>query len=69
MCYTNILKPLAGLVSSALVNDMEYRFARDIENINNNRVIKVNVIFQVKLESSRQLAVFLAVLIVFRKVF
>jgi hypothetical protein len=69
VCYIDILEPLAGLVSSAFVNDVEYKFAGNIKNINDNRVIKVNVVFQVKLESSRRLVVFLVMLIVFRKVF
>ena len=69
MGYTDILEPLAGLISSAFVNNVEYRFAGDIENINNNRVIEINIIFQVELESSGRLAVFLVVLIIFYKVF
>ena len=69
MGYTDISEPLAGLVLSAFVDNVEYRFARDIENINNNRVIEINIISQVELELSGRLAVFLAVLIIFRKVF
>ena len=69
MDCTDILEPLAGLISSAFVNNVEYRFAGDIENINNNRVIEIDIIFQVELESSGRLAIFLVVLIVFRKVF
>ena len=52
MDCTDILEPLAGLVSSAFINDMEYRFIGDIENINNNRVIEIDIIFQIKLELS-----------------
>jgi hypothetical protein len=67
--YTDILELLAGLVSSAFIDDVEYRFVGNIENINDNRVIEIDIIFQVKLELSGRLAIFLVVLIVFRKVF
>jgi hypothetical protein len=53
MYYINILKPLTGLISSALVNDMKYKFLKNIENVNDNRVIKVNIVFKVKLKSSK----------------
>ena len=69
MGCTDILEPLAGLVSSAFVDDVEHRFAGDIENIDDNRVIEIDVVSQVELESSGRLAIFLAVLTVFRKVF
>ena len=69
MDCTDILESLAGLVSSTFIDNIKYRFARDIENINNNRVIEINIIFQVELESSGRLAVFLVVLIIFCKVF
>ena len=45
MDCTNILELLAGLISSAFINNIEYRFAGNIENINNNRVIEINIIF------------------------
>ena len=63
------MESLAGLVSSIFVNNIEYRFAGDIENINNNRVIEIDIIFQIELESSGRLVIFLVVLTVFRKVF
>ena len=69
MGYINILEPLAGLVSSAFVDDVEHRFAGDIENIDDNRVIEIDVVSQVELELSGRLVIFLVVLIVFRKVF
>jgi hypothetical protein len=65
----DILEPLAGLVSSAFVNNVEHKFARDIENIDNNRVIEIDVVSQVELELSRRLAIFLAMFIIFYKVF
>ena len=48
--YTNILKLLAGLILSAFINNIKYKLTRNIENINNNKVIKANIISQVKLE-------------------
>jgi hypothetical protein len=48
---------------------MKYKLPGDIENINNNRVIKVNIVFKVKFELSGRLAVLLVVFIVFYKVF
>jgi hypothetical protein len=40
----NVLKLLASLVSSAFVNDIEYKFARDIENVNDYKVVKIDII-------------------------
>jgi hypothetical protein len=51
MYYINILKPLTGLISSTLVNDVKYKLPGNIENVNDNRVIKVNVVFKVELKS------------------
>jgi hypothetical protein len=45
MYYTNILELLAGLISSAFINNIKYKLTRNIENINNNRIIKANIIF------------------------
>jgi hypothetical protein len=52
MYRTNILEPLAGLISSAFIDNVKYRLTGNIENINNNGVVKANVISQVKLELS-----------------
>jgi hypothetical protein len=41
------------LVSSALVDNVKYKLPRNIENVDDNRVIEVNVVFKVELESSR----------------
>jgi hypothetical protein len=57
------------LISNALINDMEYRFAIDIEDIDNNKVIKINIVFKVEFESSKRSVVFLAMFIVFYEVF
>jgi hypothetical protein len=40
----NVLKPLAGLVSCIFVDYMEYRLPYNIEDIDNNKIIKVNVV-------------------------
>ena len=69
MYCTDILEPLASLISSAFVDDVKDRLPGDIENIDDNRVIEVNVVFEVEFESSGRLAVLLAVFTVFCKVF
>jgi hypothetical protein len=66
---TDILKPLTGLISSTLVNNVEYRFSVDVEDIDDYQVVKIDVVSQIKLKTTRGSTVFLAVLIVFRKVF
>ncbi len=48
---------------------MEYRLAVNIEYINDNGVVEIDIIPQVKLEMARGLTMFLALLIVFRQVF
>jgi len=48
---------------------MKHRFPTDIEDIDDNRVIKVDVVSQIELESTRRSTVLLAVLVVFHKVF
>ena len=53
MYCTDILKPLAGLVSGALVDDVKHRLSGDIEDVDDNRVIKVDVVFEVELEPSK----------------
>jgi hypothetical protein len=57
------------LISSALINDIEYKFAVNIEDINNNGVIKIDIVFKVEFESFKRLAIFLAMFIVFHEVF
>jgi hypothetical protein len=49
---TDVLEPLAGLVSSAFVDDMEHKFARDIENVNDYRVVEINIVSQIELETT-----------------
>jgi hypothetical protein len=48
---------------------MEHRLTVDIEYINDNGVVKIDIIPQVKLETARGSTVFLALLTVFRQVF
>jgi hypothetical protein len=43
--YINILKLLAYLILSAFINYIKNKFFKNIKNINNNKVIKVNIIF------------------------
>jgi hypothetical protein len=50
---TDILKLLAGLISGALVDDVKYRLPGDIEDVDDNRVIKVDVVFEVELKPSK----------------
>jgi hypothetical protein len=49
----NILELLASLISSALIDNVEYKFAINIEDIDNNGVIEIDIIFKVEFESSR----------------
>ena len=69
MYYINILKLLINLISSAFINNIKDKLFKDIKNINNNRVIKVNIIFKVKFGSFKQLIILLIIFIIFYKVF
>ena len=68
MLRRDIVEPSTGLVSGAFVNDMEDWFSVDVEDIDDNGVVKVNVVLQGKTESSGGSAVLLAVFAVLRKV-
>jgi hypothetical protein len=57
------------LISSALINNIKYKFTINIEDIDNNRVIKIDIIFKVEFELSKWLVIFLVMFIVFYKVF
>ena len=48
---------------------MEYKLIINIKYINNNRVIEIDIVPQVKLETVKGSTVFLALLIIFRQVF
>jgi hypothetical protein len=49
----DILEPLAGLISSAFIDYMEYKFPYYIKDIDDNRVIKIDIVFKVKFKSTR----------------
>ena len=63
------MKPLSSLIPHTFVDNVKHRLAVNIEYINNNRVIEINIVSQVKLETARGSAVFLVLLTVFRQVF
>jgi hypothetical protein len=46
----NVLKPFTGLVSGSFVDYIEDRFTINIKHINDNRVIKIDIVFEVKLK-------------------
>jgi hypothetical protein len=57
------------LIPRTFVDDVEHRLAVDIEYIDDNGVVEIDVVPQVKLETARGSTVFLALLTVFRQVF
>jgi len=48
----NILELFASLVPGSFVDYIEYKFTINIEYINDNRVIEIDIILKVKLEST-----------------
>ena len=66
MCGIDILKPLSGLIPRTFVNDVEHKLAVNIEYIDDNGVVEIDVVPQVKLETARGSIVFLALLTIFR---
>jgi hypothetical protein len=46
----NILKLFASLIPGSFVDNIKYKFTINIKYINDNRVIKIDIIFEVKLE-------------------
>jgi hypothetical protein len=52
MDCNDILEPLASLVSSAFVDDMEHRFARNIENVDDYRVVEIDIVSQIELKTT-----------------
>jgi hypothetical protein len=67
--YINILKLLSSLILSAFIDYMQNKLFRNVKDINNNKEIKVNIIFKVKCKLFKQLAVFLIVFIILNKIF
>jgi hypothetical protein len=66
---TNILEPLAYLISGAFIDHVKDWLSGDVENVDDYRVVEVDVVSQVELKSSGWLAVLLAVLAVLCEVF
>ena len=52
MLSANVLELFTGLVSGSFVDYIEDRFTINIKHINNNRVVKIDIVFKVKLEST-----------------
>jgi hypothetical protein len=50
--YINVLKLLTNLVSSAFIDNIKYKFVKDIENVNDYRVIEIDIISQIELETT-----------------
>jgi hypothetical protein len=44
MDYNDILELLASLVLSAFIDDIEYKFTRNIENVNDYKVVEINIV-------------------------
>jgi hypothetical protein len=65
----DILKLLTSLISSAFIDYVEYKFPRYIKDINDNRVIKIDVVFKVKFKSIKWLTVPLKMFAIIRQVF
>ena len=50
MFSANILELFASLVPGSFVDYIEYRFTINVKYINDNRVIKIDIILEVELE-------------------
>jgi hypothetical protein len=61
----DILQLLAGLVSCTFVNYVKHRLPCNIEDVDDNGVVKVNVVSQVELESAGYFLMLLAIFAVF----
>jgi hypothetical protein len=48
----NILKPFTGLISSSFVDYIKDKFAINIKHINDNKVVEIDIVLKVKLESA-----------------
>lgn len=44
MGNADVLKPLAGLISCSFVDYVEYRFPRNIEDVDDNGIIEIDVV-------------------------
>jgi hypothetical protein len=52
MLSANVLKPFTGLVSGSFVDYIKDKFAINVKHINDNRVVKIDIVLEVKLESA-----------------
>ena len=57
------------MVTSSFVDNVKDWLPSDVENVDNNRVIKAHVFAEVELKSARRLAIALAMLTVLGEVF
>jgi hypothetical protein len=48
----NVLEPFTGLVSSSFVDYIKDKFTINVKHINNNKVIEIDIVLKVKLEST-----------------
>ena len=68
MLSSNVLELSASLKSSCFVNYVKNRLTINKEDINNNRVIKLDVILEVKPKSAWQLAIALAISVILSQI-
>ena len=57
------------MIPCIFVDNVEYRLTVNIEYINDNGIVEINIIPQIKLEMARGSTVFLALFIIFCQVF
>jgi hypothetical protein len=69
MRSANILQLLASLISCTFVNYIKYKLSYNIEDIDNNGIVKVNVVLQVELESAKCFFILLTMFAIFYQVF
>ena len=69
MLYANILELSASLKACPFINYIQERAAANVYNINNNIIVKLNIVLQGKAEATQGLTIFLTEVIVLSKVF
>lgn len=60
---------MSGLEIGGFVNDVKYRTTKKLHDVNNDMIVKVNIMLQGERESSKRLLVFLTVMIVLGEIF
>jgi len=50
MLSANILKLFTGLISGSFVDYIKDKFTINVKHINDNRVVKIDIVFKVKLK-------------------